>query len=113
MYKRQAQEAEAAFVEALKIDQDSTKARSNLLFTLNYSGRHSAEFRLDQASQYGQIADKNSSVVFTEWQDKLQAKRLKIGLVSGDLRQHPVAYFLENWAKHIDFSRFELIARCV
>lgn len=105
-----AQEAEAAFVEALKIDQDSTKARSNLLFTLNYSGRHSAEFRLDQASQYGQIADKNSSVVFTEWQDKLQAKRLKIGLVSGDLRQHPVAYFLENWAKHIDFSRFELIA---
>lgn len=105
-----AQKAESAFNDALKIDRNSTKARSNLLFTLNYSGSHSADFRLEQASQYGQIVDKNVSEIFTSWQHRLPAKRLRIGLVSGDLRQHPVAYFLENWAKHIDVSRFELIA---
>lgn len=105
-----AQKAESAFNDALKIDRNSTKARSNLLFTLNYSGSHSADFRLEQASQYGQIVDKNVSEIFTSWRHRLPAKRLRIGLVSGDLRQHPVAYFLENWAKHIDLSRFELIA---
>lgn len=105
-----AKEAEFVFLQALKIDQSSTKSKSNLLFTLNYSGEHSAEYRLEQACQYGQIVDEKVSYVFTSWQQVYDVKRLKVGLVSGDLRQHPVAYFLENLAKHIDSSRFELIA---
>jgi protein O-GlcNAc transferase len=105
-----AKEAESVFLQALKFDQKSTKSKSNLLFTLNYSGGHSAESRLEQACQYGQIVDEKVSYVFTSWQQVPNVKRLKVGLVSGDLRQHPVAYFLENLAKHIDSSRFELIA---
>ncbi|MDI1299324.1 tetratricopeptide repeat protein [Methylotenera sp.] len=105
-----AQEAEFAFLEALRFDQNSTKARSNLLFTLNYSGGHTAEYRLQQARQYGKTVDEKVNFVFTSWLQVSDVRRLRIGLVSGDLRQHPVAYFLENWAKYIDSSRFELIA---
>jgi protein O-GlcNAc transferase len=105
-----AKEAESAFLKALNFDKNSIKAKSNLLFTLNYSDVHTADYRLEQACQYGEIVDKKVNFVFTSWQQGANVKRLKIGLVSGDLRQHPVAYFLENWAKFIDSSRFELIA---
>ena len=104
------QAAEFAFLEALKLDESSTDAKSNQLFTLNYSGRHTSEYRLEQASQFGQIADDKVNFVFTSWPHVHNVKRLKIGLVSGDLRQHPVAFFLENWAKNTDSSRIELIA---
>jgi predicted O-linked N-acetylglucosamine transferase (SPINDLY family) len=35
---------------------------------------------------------------------------LRVGLVSGDLRNHPVGYFLESMLAQIDSSRIELIA---
>ncbi|MDP3744221.1 MAG: tetratricopeptide repeat protein [Methylotenera sp.] len=105
-----AQEAESAFLKALKFEPDSIKAKSNLLFTMNYSGGHSADYRLEQACQYDRIVSDKLEQKFTSWQDESPVKRLRVGLVSGDLRQHPVAYFLENWAQHVDSSRVELIA---
>jgi protein O-GlcNAc transferase len=105
-----AQEAESAFLQALALEPDSTKAKSNLLFTMNYLGGHSADYRLGQACQYDRIVADKVGDVFTTWQPVSQVKRLRIGLVSGDLRQHPVAYFLENWAQYVDSSRVELIA---
>ena len=35
---------------------------------------------------------------------------LRIGIVSGDLKMHPVGYFLENVVRHADPQRIELIA---
>ncbi|MES2014126.1 MAG: tetratricopeptide repeat protein [Pseudomonadota bacterium] len=101
-------EAEAVCLQALKVKPDSTMAKSNQLFTMNYSGSHSAEYRLDQARQYNDIVTAKVSDVFTSWLHATPVKRLRVGLVSGDLRQHPVAYFLENWAQHVDALRIEL-----
>ncbi len=39
-----------------------------------------------------------------------QPERLRVGLVSGDLRKHSVGYFLEGLLAHIDPARIELIA---
>lgn len=104
-----AQEAEDACFDALKLQPDSTKARSNLLFTMNYSGHHSADDRLAQACEFDRIVT-GIATPFTSWKGDPGARRLRVGLVSGDLRQHPVAYFLENWARNVDFSKLELIA---
>jgi len=103
-------EAEQECFEALKYDPASNKARSNLLFAMNYSGHHSAEYRLQQALEFDKMVTGKVEQVFTAWHTNTQAKRLRIGLMSGDLRQHPVAYFLEHWVKNIDFSKFELTA---
>lgn len=105
-----AKEAESACLKALELQPDSTMAKSNLLFTMNYSGGHSVDYRLEQACQYGSIVAGKVSEIFKSYQLTKKVKRLRIGLVSGDLRQHPVAYFLENWAQHIDSSTVEIIA---
>ncbi|MEX3937871.1 tetratricopeptide repeat protein, partial [Paraburkholderia phymatum] len=39
-----------------------------------------------------------------------RARRLRVGFVSGDLRQHPVGIFLESVLEHIDTQHFELFA---
>lgn len=103
-------EAESECFEALKYDPGSNKAKSNLLFAMNYSGHHSAEYRFQQAREFDQIVTKKVEHAFTGWHSSPEAKRLRIGVMSGDLRQHPVAYFLENWVKNVDFSKFELFA---
>jgi len=103
-------EAEQECFEALKYDPASNKARSNLLFAMNYSGHHSAEYRLQQAVEFDRVVAGKVEQVFTAWHTNAQSKRLRIGLMSGDLRQHPVAYFLEHWVRNIDFSKFELTA---
>ena len=36
--------------------------------------------------------------------------RLRVGFVSGDLRTHPVGFFLEGILQHLDPSKFELFA---
>ena len=103
-------EAITVSLHALQIKPDCLKTRSNLLFSMNYSGNHSADECLEQARQYGRVAAGNVGDVFTSWLHDPQARRLRVGLVSGDLCQHAVAYFLENLVRHIDPSSIELIA---
>lgn len=103
-------EAEQECFEALKYDPTSNKARSNLLFIMNYSGHHTAEYRLHQAIEFDKAVTSKVERVFTAWHGHPHTKRLRIGLMSGDLRQHPVAFFLENWVRNLDFSKFELTA---
>ncbi|MDP3210642.1 tetratricopeptide repeat protein, partial [Methylotenera sp.] len=104
------EEAEYECFEALKYDPASNKARSNLLFAMNYSGHHSAEYRLQQALEFDNVVTSKIEQAYTAWQSHPNSRRLRIGLMSGDLRQHPVAYFLENLVRNVDFSKFELIA---
>lgn len=104
------EEAEYECFEALKYDPASNKARSNLLFAMNYSGHHSAEYRLQQALEFNNVVTSKVVQAYTAWQSHPNSRRLRIGLMSGDLRQHPVAYFLENWVRNVDFSQFELTA---
>jgi protein O-GlcNAc transferase len=47
---------------------------------------------------------------FSSWQCAAKPDRLRVGLVSGDLRIHSVGHFLEGVLSHIDPARIELIA---
>src|SRR5450830_137519 len=104
------QEAEEICIRALKIQPDSMGAQNNLLFSMNYSVNYSAADCLEKARQYGLMVASKVAAPFTSWQYKPQTKRLRVGLVSGDLRQHVVAYFLENFVQYLDTSSVELIA---
>jgi protein O-GlcNAc transferase len=102
-------EAQACYRQALQKKRDFADAHSNLLFCLNYSQR-SAEECLEEARQYGRMVAAKVGQRFEAWRCASSPSRLRVGLVSGDLRQHPVGYFLETWLAHVDPGALELYA---
>jgi len=100
----------ASYRRALEIQPNFVDALDNLLLSLNYSASHSPAHYLDQARQYGLIVSAKVGTRFTSWQCSAQPERLRVGLVSGDMRKHSVGHFLEGLLAHIDSSRIELIA---
>ena len=99
-----------AFKIALEITPDYLHAHSNLLFTLNYIDDIPTETRVNEARIYGATATRKRAHAYKQWPKTQHPGRLRIGLVSGDLRNHPVGYFLESFLSTIDASAFELVA---
>ena len=90
------------------------EALSNRLFSRNYmSGGYMAELSLLEARQYGEFIARQATP-FSEWQCAPDVGRtLRIGLVSGDLRRHPVTFFLEKVLAALverAASRIEIVA---
>lgn len=110
----QLDDAVASYSRALEIKPDYADAHSNLLFALNYTGSRTHSSCLEEARRFGQMVDKNARTRFSAWPCKAaQPERLRVGLVSGDLRNHPVGYFLENLLAALASNasgRLELIA---
>ncbi len=102
--------AEACYRRALEIKPDYAEVRSNLLFVLNCTDHHAPSYCLEEARAYGRIAAAKAQERFSTWPCASNPERLRVGLVSGDLRNHPVGYFLESVLKQIDSSCIELIA---
>ena len=103
-------EAVRSFRNALASKPDFLKARSNLLFSLNYSSGASPEDCLAEARRYGEIVSSKAAAKFTRWPVTVNPKKLRIGLVSADFRNHPVGYFLESVLGQLAASSLELFA---
>jgi len=101
-------DALASFEAALDADSRHFNAHSNLLFTMNYVPSLSVEQRLEEAKSFGRRVCVDASSKYTSWSVSLDAKRLRVGFVSGDFRNHPVGYFLEGFLSKIKQSKFEL-----
>jgi len=106
----QIDDALASYRRAIEIKPDYVVAQTNLLFTLNYMSNHAPSYCLGEAHQYGRMVDKKVASRFSVWQCAAQPERLRVGMVSGDLRIHPVGYFLESLLAQLDPARIELIA---
>ena len=102
-------DAIANYTRALDLKPDFA-LQSSLLFIMNYTGSHTPEYRLEEARKYSRLADAQISKRYTSWKSRNEPKRLRVGMVSGDLRNHPVGFFLESLLAHIDPARIELIA---
>jgi protein O-GlcNAc transferase len=100
----------ASYSRALEINPDFAKARSNFLQVLNSSTNYSVSSGLAQAQQYGHMAARKVSSPFSAWHCITEPERLRVGMVSGDLNNHPVGYFLEGLLAQLDYTRIELIA---
>ena len=104
------QAAEACYRRALELKPDYFKAHSNLLFMLNYNPSVSQQAAFEEAQRFGAAVHEHARMSYDKWRCKVQTKRLRIGFVSGDFRNHPVGYFLENLLHHLDSEEFELYA---
>ncbi|MBN1141287.1 MAG: tetratricopeptide repeat protein [Deltaproteobacteria bacterium] len=104
------EEAIASQRRALEIEPDSLEKQSHLLFTLNYTSSRNDASHVDEARKYGAMVKRHVKKPFTDWRCEANAARLRIGLVSGDLYNHPVGFFLESLMAAFDHDRIELIA---
>ena len=104
-------EAIISFKKALEIQPDYAMAFGNLLFCINYHPDLSAATIFEYYQAYDKLfglPNRGDSLSFNN--SKLPSKRLKIGYVSGDFKEHSMRYFLEpilSWHNH---QCFEIIA---
>jgi predicted O-linked N-acetylglucosamine transferase (SPINDLY family)/molybdenum cofactor biosynthesis enzyme MoaA len=85
------------------------KAYRNLLYTNSFANELSQKAHLKYARACGELF-MSKAEPFKNWMVNAQDQRLRIGLVSADLRSHPVGYFLEHWLKHVDAGKTEIYA---
>ena len=102
--------AVASYRQALSLQPDYLTAHSNLLFCMNYLPNHSPGQYLEEARSYGRQAAAKVRVRFSDWNCSSSPEMLRVGLVSGDFRNHPGGYFLENLLNHIDTGQMALFA---
>ncbi|MDX8386226.1 MAG: tetratricopeptide repeat protein, partial [Gallionella sp.] len=105
----QMDEAILSFRRSLEMEPDLS-TYSDLLFILNYSPSCTPSEYFSEAQKFGQSARDKVTHQFTTWESEPAPKRLRVGLVSGDLRDHPVGYFLEHLLTQLDHTCIELIA---
>lgn len=103
-------EALSSCRRALELEPDLAVVHSNLLGMLNCTPGHSPSYCLAEAREYGRRVSKKVAARFSAWRCADQPQRLRVGMVSGDLHDHPVGYFLESILAQLDSSRIELIA---
>jgi len=103
-------EAIVSYRRAIEIKPDYTDCHSNMLLALNCIADHAPAHYLALAQAFGRIVAARAEARFSAWTCHANPRRLRVGLVSGDLRKHSVGHFLEGLITHIDPARIELIA---
>lgn len=89
-------EAQASLRHALEIDPEMQEAHTSLLFCMSHDESVTPEVLYEEHRRFG---DRFEAPRRADWPVHPNARdperRLRIGFVSGDLRAHPVAYFIE------------------
>ncbi len=103
-------EAIACYQQALRISPDFLLAYSSLLFVKNYLEKEPATSLRELARGFGMRASARVDQAFAQWRETRPEQPLLVGLVSGDLGNHPVGYFLEGLLREADPARIAFAA---
>ena len=96
------EEAEASFRQAITLKPDFAEAHSNLLFLRSHMPTIGEEQLYEAHCEFGRVFEapvRFSWPLHTNGKDP--TRTLRIGLVSGDLRAHAVASFIEPILRHL------------
>jgi predicted O-linked N-acetylglucosamine transferase (SPINDLY family) len=106
------QEATGYFELAIANSPQTTQHYHNLLFSLCFDRSAFANNYLPKAQLLEKVLTARAGHSYQHWnlEEPGNGQPLRIGLVSGDFRNHPVSYFLESILQHLDPSRIEVIA---
>lgn len=103
-------DAVSCFRYVVKTNPRHPAAHSNLLFALTHSADFPAKECVLAARHYGQVFSKRGVANHMAWRFDPSPKRLRVGVVSGDLRDHPVGHFLEGFLANVNPLLLELFA---
>ena len=103
-------EALACFRRAVELKPDFTKAGSNYLLTLHYHPGYDAQALLAEHRQWAQrFAEPLAAEIAPYGNDRAPDRKLRIGYVSPDFRDHPVGHLvLPLFANH-DRQQIEIV----
>jgi predicted O-linked N-acetylglucosamine transferase (SPINDLY family) len=100
--------------KALELNPQMADAKANLMTFLLYSPNETPETVKKLAAEYCQEfvlpRINNQRQIFDHSKRDSNARRIKIGFLTGDFHRHPIAYFLEGLVSQVDKNRFELFA---
>lgn len=102
------EEARKFLESAVLADPENPTCLSPLLMLQTYETCDRRQLQT-QASRFGVLVEKAASDPFSRWRSPGEGK-LRIGLVSGDLREHPVGFFLEGVLSQLNRRCFEVFA---
>lgn len=99
-------QAVALYRRAMAADPGCADHHSNLLLSMHYRSEWAPEQVFEEHVAHARIhADYPQTFVH---QPRPAGRRLRVGYVSGDFRNHAVAYFWESLAKHHDHGKVEV-----
>lgn len=103
-------EAIASCRNAIELKSDYAAAHSNLIYGLKLKAEPSSSEIKVEADKFGDIV-RSRAKPFVNWNVRRDpAKRLRVGMVSADFKDHVISRFLGSFLGHIDQSRVELAA---
>ncbi len=111
-FKEQGRLSEAidCFRQALAADPASAFVRSNLLFASHYADEVTCEQLAEMHREYDEI---HASPLATTWRPHHNSpdpeRRLRLGFLSPDFHQHPVAIFLIRILENLDREACEIV----
>lgn len=106
----ESQAAEDLMREAIAIEPQKMAFRSNLLFLMSTISGDDQNRYLQEARAFGAVVSELAPKKIVHWSVEPSPCPLKIGLVGGDFRNHPVGFFIEGLAQSLDSTRIELFA---
>jgi predicted O-linked N-acetylglucosamine transferase (SPINDLY family)/SAM-dependent methyltransferase len=93
--------------KVLAQDPGHVMALRNLLFSDSYVNHLTEAQHSSYVARLGQLMMRDVTP-FQSWNLHQDDQRLRVGIVSADLRRHPVGYFIENWVKHFNPGQLEV-----
>ncbi len=99
-----------SYRKALALQPGWIDAQQGLLFLMSSLGLATGPAYRSEVERFGHMLDQQvNGRAYTQWQPRQAGARLKVGMVSGDLRSHPVAYFLEGVIGHLPALGIDVI----
>jgi predicted O-linked N-acetylglucosamine transferase (SPINDLY family) len=101
-------QAEQCYRRCLELDPNDLRARSNLLMMLNYLPDADASRVFGEHLEWGRVARSRIPLMAGGESERGSLRRLRVGYLSSDFREHSVAAFIEPVLLHHDRDRFEI-----
>lgn len=102
------EQAERCYRQCLAASPADLRARSNLLMLLNYLPDADAARVFEEHLEWGRVAEARIPRLEPVVSAPDLQRRIRVGYLSSDFREHSVASFIEPVLKHHDRSRFEV-----
>lgn len=103
--------AHQAYLRALELDPSHRDAATCLLFSMHYRPDPDMMRVRELAQRYGERLCAQV-LPLPPAAPTRAGQRLRVALLSGDFREHPVGWFLLNVLPHVDRRRIELVGFC-
>jgi protein O-GlcNAc transferase len=103
-------EAIAVFRRALQFQPESSSTHSNLIFALHLHPGHDSKASAEEHQRWNrQFSDPLRQFVLPHLNERNAERRLRVGYVSPDFRDHPVGRFALPLIERLDRERFEVL----